>query len=486
MKRFIKTSALWLVIVSMLFSINTLFVFAEKAGADKDEQQELTLEESIESVISNLSFFSRYESITKEKLYQVAFEALFEEDPEAYEKVMKEVLASVDEHSAYYNIDEASDFLLNLNEEVTGIGVNVLMNDGNIIVSQPIPGSPAEKAGIKAGDIIIGADNFDLRGMEFEAALDKIRGKEGTSVKITVIRSGLSEPVVFAIKREKVTQNPVDYELIETGDKKIAKIVIYSFTETVAKSFKEALEQADKDKTKNIIIDLRDNGGGYLDQAVAIADMFLPKDSIITTEDHRFAVLNKVYKAKGAQKKYNVVILVNGMSASASEVLTAALVDNKAAKAVGQKTFGKGTVQTLSYTPDGGMMKYTSAYYLTPNGENINKVGIIPTVVVENSFKPIDMTDYEPFSLSKTYRIGDKGEEVKLAKEMLKLLGIFVGEVNEIYDENLKIAVHSYQKADGLFPYGVLDITTQMNLYDTLKTTKVENDDQLQAAIDIF
>ncbi len=481
MKRFIKTSALWLVIVSMLFSINTAFVFAEET-----EQQSITLKESIEKVIKNLSVFSRYENVTKEKLYQVAFEALFDEDPEEYEKVLKEVLSSIDEHSVYYNADEASDFLLELNDEVTGIGVNVLMNEGNIIVSQPIPSSPAERAGIKAGDIIIGADNYDLRGMEFEAALDKIRGIEGTTVKIKIIRSGISEQLVFTIKREKVTQNPVDYELIEDGDKKIAKIVIYSFTESVAEHFKNALEQADKDKTKNIIIDLRDNGGGYLDQAVAIADMFLPKDAIITTEDHRFALLNKVYKAKGTQKKYDVVILVNGMSASASEVLTAALVDNKAAKSVGQKTFGKGTVQTMSYTPDGGMMKYTSAYYLTPNGENINKVGITPTVTVENSFKPVDMTDYSMFSLSKTYRIGDKGKEVKLAKEMLRLLGIFVGEVNEVYDENLKIAVHSYQKADGLFPYGVLDITTQMNLYDTLKTTKVENDDQLQTAIDIF
>lgn len=486
MKRLFKTAALLAVIISILFSMNISSAFAEKAETAESEQPALTLEQSIEKVITNLSVFSRYESITKEDLYKTAFEALFDENPEDYEKVLKAVLSSVDEHSAYYNIEEASDFLLNLNEEVTGIGVNVLMNDGNIIVSQPIPGSPAEKAGIKAGDIIIGADNFDLRGMEFEAALDKIRGIEGTSVKIKVIRSGLGEPVVFTIKREKVTQNPVAYELIEAGDKKIAKIVIYSFTESVAKSFKEALDQADKDKTNNIIIDLRDNGGGYLDQAVAIADMFLPKDAIITTEDHRFALLNKVYKAKGTQKKYNVVILVNEMSASASEVLTAALLDNEAAKAVGQKTFGKGTVQTMTYTPDGGMMKYTSAYYLTPSGENINKVGITPTVVVENSFRPVDMTDYAPFSLSKTYRIGDKGAEVKLAKEMLKLLGLFVGEVNEIYDENLKIAVHSYQKADGLFPYGVLDITTQMNLYDTLKTTQIENDDQLQAAIDIF
>jgi len=485
MKKWLKSAVLWLVVVSMLASVNTMFVFAEEAQVQQTEE-ESTLAGDIERIINNLSLFSRYNEVSKESLYQTAFETIFEEDPVLYEKVLKAMLSSIDEHSVYYNEEEASQFLLDLNEEVTGIGVNVFMNEGNIIVSQPIPGSPAEKAGIKAGDIIVGADNYDLRGMEFEAALDKIRGIEGTMVKIKIIRSGISEPISFVIEREKVTQNPVDYELIETEDKKIAKIIIYSFTETVAERFKEALDMADKDGTSNIIIDLRDNGGGYLDQAVAIADMFLPKDAVITTEDHRFALLNKVYTASGTDKKYNVVILVNEMSASASEVLTAALLDNEVAKVVGQKTFGKGTVQTMSYTPDGGMMKYTSAYYLTPNGENINKVGITPTVTVENSFKPVDMTEYEMFSLSKTYRVGDKGEEVKLAKRMLRLLGIFVGEVNEVYDENLKIAVHSYQKADGLFPYGVLDITTQMNLYDTIKTAKVENDDQLQAAIDIF
>ena len=179
-------------------------------------------------------------------------------------------------------------------------------------------------------------------------------------------------------------------------------------------------------------------------------------------------------------------MLVNGMSASASEVLTAALMENNAAKVIGEKTFGKGTVQTVMNTTDGGMMKYTSAFYLTPEGNNIDKTGITPTVKVENTLESVDMSQFDMFKLSKTYRIGDKGEEVELAKRMLKYMGIFIGEVNDIYDENLKIAVTTYQKVDGLFPYGVLDITTQMNLYDELKTSKVKKDDQLERAIDLF
>lgn len=472
-----------ILIVSIVASMTGVFVFAEPAT---QTEKETSLSEKIERVINNLTVFSRYDEVTKEKLYKTAFEEVFKDDPELYDSVMKALLSSIDEHSAYFNKEEAAEFLQELNDEVTGIGVNVFLSDNNIIVSEPIPGSPAEKAGIKAGDIIIEADGFDLRTMEFEAALSKIRGAEGTTVRIKIKRAEISEPLTFDIKREKVTVNPVAYEIIENEGKKIGKIKIYSFTQTVAAEFKKALDEISSKGIKNILIDVRDNGGGYLDQAIAIADMFLEKGAVITTEDHKVDLFDKKYVASGKGKKYNVVILVNGMSASASEVLTAALVENNAAKSVGEKTFGKGTVQTMSMIDDGNIIKYTTAFYLTPNGNNINNEGIYPTATVKNSEKPVDMTQFDMFKLAKTYRLGDKGEEVELAKRMLKYMGIFVGEVNETFDENLKIAVATYQKLDGLFSYGVLDITTQMNLYDMLKNLKVESDDQLQRAIELF
>ncbi|MBQ2932096.1 MAG: PDZ domain-containing protein [Clostridia bacterium] len=478
-KRFVGLILILFITISMTGTV----AFADSANQPAPE---MTLSEKIEKTINNLTIFSRYDEVTKEKLYKAAFEEVFKDNPELYDSVMKALLSSIDEHSAYFNKEEAAEFLQELNDEVTGIGVNVFFSDNNIIVSEPVPGSPAEKAGIKAGDIIIGADGFDLRSMEFEAALSKIRGAEGTLVRIKIKRAGISEPLTFDIKREKVTLNPIDYEIIENDGKKIGKIKIYSFTQTVAAEFKKALDEINSKGIKNILIDVRDNGGGYLDQAIAIADMFLPKDAVITTEDHKMDLFDRRYVASGKGKKYNVVILVNDMSASASEVLTAALVENNAAKSVGEKTFGKGTVQTMSMIDDGNIIKYTTAFYLTPNGNNINGGGLYPTATVKNSEKPVDMTEFDMFKLSKTYRLGDKGEEVELAKRMLKYMGIFVGEVNQTFDENLKIAVGTYQKIDGLFSYGVLDITTQMNLYDTLKALKVESDDQLERAIELF
>lgn len=475
-----KLTALTLV-VTFIFSCVTVF-----ADGKVEDKNQASRGEIINNIIENISVFARYDELNLEKLYVTALEAIVGDDQAVYEKAMRAILESIDENSAYYNEAEAKDLLEGLGDEVTGIGVNVLAIEGSIVVSAPIPGSPAEKAGIKSGDIIIAADGIDLRNMEFDTAIEHIRGKEGTAVKVTVVRSGFAEPINFNIVREKVASKPLDMEILESEGKQIAKITLYSFTENSAEHFSNALKEIDDKKIGNIIIDLRDNSGGYLDQAVQIADLFLGEGQLITTEDHKIDLLDKVYKATGEAKKYNTVIIINGMSASASEVLTAALKENEAARVVGEKSYGKGTVQTLSQAPFNAMLKYTTAYYLTPLGNNIHKLGITPDVNVKNSEKAVDMSEYDFFKLDKVYKVGDKGEAVENAKKMLQTLGLFVGEINDVYDQNLKIAVKLYQEAKGLFPYGVLDITTQMNLYDTLKNAKVEVDSQLEAALRMF
>ncbi len=482
MKRAAKIFATWMLILT--FSFSCVAVFAEETAETKEVEYKYS--DFIKNIAKNIALFGRYESLVENNLYLEALDAILEENPELYDVAVRAMVESVDENSMYYNEEEALSFLESLDDEVVGIGVTVLSQNGNVVVSQPIPDSPADKAGIKSGDIIVSANDVVLTGMVLDEAIEYIRGKEGTTVKITVKRSGMELPITFEIVRENVMSASLDFELIEQDGKKIAKITIYSFTENVAEQFRGALDKVDAAGTKNLIIDLRDNGGGYLEQAVAIADMLLPKDKIITTEEHKLDVLSRVYKASGVGREYNIVVLINEMSASASEVLTAALVENEAAIAVGTQSFGKGTVQGMYDVPKNALMKFTVAYYLTPQGNNIHQKGITPDIIVENSAVPVDMSEFELFSLTKKYRVGDKGAEVENAKKMLEKMGVFIGEVNDVYDENLKNAVTMFQEAMNLYPYGVLDLTTQMNLYEKLKSMQVEVDDQLQEAIDYF
>lgn len=482
MKKIARVMTAWVLAVVLAFSCT--IVFAEGAAAAAEE--EYSYSDILKHIAKNIAFFGRYENLTENGLYLKALQSLIEENPELYEKAVRVMVESVDENSAYYNEEETAAFLDDLGDEVVGIGVSVLSQNGRIVVSQPVPGSPAEKAGIRAGDIIVAADGIELKDMVLDEAIEYIRGTEGTSVRITVMRSGMEAPMNFNIIREKVTSASLDLEILEENDKRIAKITVYSFTEHVAAQFEEALNKMDAQGVKNLIIDLRDNGGGYLDQAIEMADMLLPDGKLITTEDHKVDLLDKQYKSTGVGRDYEIVVLINEMSASSSEVLTAALMENDAATVIGTKSFGKGTVQAVYDVPNNAMMKFTVAYYLTPLGNNIHEKGIIPHDLVENSAEPVDMSQFEIFKYQKSYRLGDKGEEIQNAKEMLELLGLFYGEINDIYDENLKIAVNTYQEAKGLYPYGVLDLTTQMSLYDTVSASKIEVDDQLQAAIDAF
>ena len=174
------------------------------------------------------------------------------------------------------------------------------------------------------------------------------------------------------------------------------------------------------------------------------------------------------------KEKIDVVLAVGGGST----------ID--AAKVIGKKSYGKGTVQTINNVYGGGAIKYTTAYYLTPLGNNINEIGITPHAEVENSLKEVDMSQFGEFDYNNVFSLGNKAEQIKTAKEMLSYLGVYIGEINDVYDENMRIAVSTFQKIEGLFPYGVLDKTTQFNLYKTMSELKEELDDQLKAALSAF
>ncbi len=485
--------ALLLSLILLVLPISGL-VYGEEPDAESQvltaDPEILTSEQanSLVSVVAkHLNIYGRYDEIDYASLYSAALTRLIEENPELYHEALKGMLESVDEHSEYYTAEEAEVFFKNMEGEITtGIGVTIEFTEKyGAVVASVIPGTPAERAGIRVGDVLVSADGVSLIGLKSETILNMIRGEEGTTVVVGVDRDGA--PLEFTMVREPVVGTSVTYEIFEEDGKKVMVIRVYGFLSNTAAEFNKALQDAKAEKIENLIIDLRDNGGGLLDQAIAMADCFVPENAIITTQDQKIQLFNKVFKgSKGIKGKYNIVLLMNEYSASASEVFAAALYENELATIIGTKSYGKGTIQSVSSLQTGGAIKYTMGFYLTPKGNNINKVGLTPDIYVENSKEKMNPDHFGKFVYDTVYREGDSGKEIKMAKQILEFMGLYQGEINEEFDRDLYYAVYAFQKQAELYPYGVLDLTTQLQLRNRLGMSEREHDDQMTEAYAYF
>lgn len=290
------------------------------------------------------------------------------------------VSALGDEYTEYIPKDEMEAYTENITGNFVGIGIYMVAdeNSGRVVVYYPIPGSPAEKAGIKAGDQIISVDGTEYTYEDFDKIADYIKGEEGTKVKLVIQRN--DEKIELEIKREKINTNPITIEMLENN---IGYLKIPSFDEDTANDFKEKIEELQNKGAKKIIIDLRNNGGGIVNEATDIADMLLEKgQTIISTVDNN----NKrevTYSKNKPEFTMPVVVITNENSASASEILACSLQDNDRAKIIGTKTYGKGIIQTLLSLADGSGLKITTEEYYTPKGTTIHKVGITPNEEVK-------------------------------------------------------------------------------------------------------
>lgn len=284
-----------------------------------------------------------------------------------------------DKYTEYIPAEDMAKFTEDITGSFVGIGIYMTADqEKGIVVYYPIPESPAQKAGVKSGDVIIKVDGIEYGYDDFNNIADKIKGKEGTKVKITVLRDG--EEKEFEITRQKINTNPIVSEML---DNNIGYVILPSFDSETAENFKSKVQDLEKQGAKSLIIDLRNNGGGILDASTEIADYFLDKDlKIIETKDNN----DKHQTTKSENNPiFNmpVVILSNGNTASASEVLIGALKDNNRAKIIGEKTYGKGIIQTVMTLSDGSGMKITTAEYYTPNGTAIHGIGITPDIEVK-------------------------------------------------------------------------------------------------------
>lgn len=290
------------------------------------------------------------------------------------------VAALGDAYTEYIPADEMEEYTENITGNFVGIGIYMIADEesGRVVVYYPIPESPAESAGIQAGDLIISVDGTEYTAEDFDNIADYIKGEEGTTVNIVIERNG--ERHSFDIVREKINTNPIIIEMLENN---IGYLKLPSFDEGTAEDFKAKVEELQTEGAQKLIIDLRNNGGGIVEEATDIADLLLERGkTIISTVDNQ-EQKEVTFSEKDPTFTMPVIVLVNENSASASEILACSLQDNERATIVGTKTFGKGIIQTLLSLTDGSGLKITTEEYYTPKGTTIHNVGITPDEVVE-------------------------------------------------------------------------------------------------------
>lgn len=297
------------------------------------------------------------------------------------------VNATGDPHTEFMTAEQTKEFNEGLNGTFSGIGAELSKDKDVVVVVSPIAGFPAEKAGLKAKDAIIEVDGQSTYGQSLSEVIKKIRGPEGTEVKLRVVRNQ-QEDLTLIIKRANITIPSVESKMLENS---IGYIKISRFSEDTVQLTKESAETLKQQGAKGIILDLRGNPGGLLDSAVGVSSIWLPNSKTVLLEK-RDNVVVKTYEANGnpVLEGMPTIVLIDDGSASASEIVSGALRDNKVAKLLGAKSYGKGSVQAVENLPDGSSLKVTIAHWFTPSGQSIDKQGLEPDIKVE---QPNDIKD---------------------------------------------------------------------------------------------
>ena len=324
------------------------------------------------------------------------------DDKELIEKAINGMLSGLDPHSAYLNEEAFKEMQVGTQGEFGGLGIEVSMEDGYVKVVAPIEDTPAWNAGLKSGDLIIKLDDTNVKGMTLNDAVKLMRGKPGTDIILSVIREGETQPLTITVTRDIIQIQSVKYRMLE---KDYAYFRVTQFQEHTGEKLGQAIEKLfseNESPMKGIILDLRDDPGGLLTSSIGVSAAFLPKDKLVVytegrTNDARMRMYARPeFYARGtkgdyltnvpeAAKTVPMVVLVNGGSASASEIVAGALQDHRRAVIMGTQTFGKGSVQTILPLGNGTAIKLTTARYFTPSGQSIQAKGITPDIVVEDA-----------------------------------------------------------------------------------------------------
>ncbi|MEX0954686.1 MAG: S41 family peptidase [Rhizobiaceae bacterium] len=301
------------------------------------------------------------------------------------ESAINGMLTSLDPHSSYLNPEAAQDMRVQTRGEFGGLGIEVTLENELVKVIAPMEDTPAARAGVLAGDYISEIDGVEVRGLTLAEAVDKMRGKVNSPIDLTILREGAVEPIKITIVRDIIKVKAVRYRV----DEDVGYMKINSFTERASDDLRNAIgrigeEAGGEDKIKGYVLDLRLNPGGLLDQAVGISDTFLDRGEIVSTRGRDAKDVTRFDSRDGDLINGKpLIVLINGGSASASEIVAGALQDHKRATVLGTKSFGKGSVQTIIPLAENGALRLTTALYYTPSGKSIQGTGIHPDVRVE-------------------------------------------------------------------------------------------------------
>ncbi len=352
-------------------------------------------------------------------------------DKKLLENAIRGMLSGLDPHSAYLNPEEYKELRIGTTGQFGGLGIEVGMENGFIKVIAPIDDTPAQRAGIKAGDLIIRLDDKPVKGMTLQEAVKIMRGKPGTSITLTIVREGEDKPLKITITRAVIKIKSVKSRILEPG---YGYVRITSFQSRTGEQLHKAIARLkEKGALKGLILDLRNNPGGVLNAAVAVSDAFLDQGKIVYT-DGRIEEAKMEFKATPGDVIEGVpmVVLINAGSASASEIVAGALQDHRRAIIMGQKSFGKGSVQTILPLSNGGAIKLTTARYYTPSGRSIQAEGIVPDIVLgmvrletiaeAEEFKPVTEASLNRHLENGTRKKRPENQEEKARKENEALL----------------------------------------------------------------
>ncbi len=407
---------------------------------------------------------SYYTEIDEEKLINGAIDGMVESLDDPY--------------SDYMTQEDAKSFHESISASFEGIGAEIQSRDGHIVIVTPVKGSPAEKAGLKPEDKILSVDGKSIQGMSTTEAVALIRGEKGTKVKLSVVR-GNAKPMDVTITRDTIPIETVYGTMMEDG---IGRVQITNFSDHTSDELVKVLENLESKGMKGLVLDLRQNPGGLLDQAVKITSMFVPNGKILFKVEDREGNVQEYPSEGSGNTDFPLVVLVDKGSASASEILAGAVSESAGVPLVGETTFGKGTVQRAEDFEDGSNIKLTTEKWLTPEGNWIHKKGIKPDYeVAMPEYASLPFIDPED-----ELKLSSASEQVKSAQKMLKVLGYEPRREDGFYDDKTEEAVKEFQKDHSLEQTGILTDSSTVELMTAVRDKMTKDDPQLKKAVEVL